>query len=296
MDCRTVAERQRLTAARIALFRQQKVNEADMMVNSAELEQIESSLTNGWMNGEEHREGLLKRKSSGGGDNSNVGSPESSDSDYSSGPSSASKKLHVESPLTLPTVTTSPTDILTRAFPGLSYTVLEHVLKGCNGNVIQAIEVILQCNATRPATNANGLLGQPNLMQAQPPAGMSAQAPPHPPVPTSGSLPPLFKFNYVNGQYRYLMPPSLMPLSSYMLPTPNGVGLPFSQFPVDMQNHHFKPVAESPPEAEGNSENRSAETKPIVNGYDTGVCKGCGQETNPDENLCSTCSASFNRK
>lgn len=57
MDCRTVAERQRLTAARIALFRQQKVNEADMMDNSAELEQIESSLTNGWMNGEEHREG-----------------------------------------------------------------------------------------------------------------------------------------------------------------------------------------------------------------------------------------------
>ena len=57
MDCRTVAERQRLTAARIALFRQQKGNEGDMIVNSAELDQIESSLANGWMNGEEHREG-----------------------------------------------------------------------------------------------------------------------------------------------------------------------------------------------------------------------------------------------
>lgn len=58
MDCRTVAERQRLTAARIALFRQQKGNEADMIVNSPELEQMEAGLLNGWMNGEhEHRDG-----------------------------------------------------------------------------------------------------------------------------------------------------------------------------------------------------------------------------------------------
>lgn len=57
MDCRTVAERQRLTAARIALFRQQKGNEADMIVNSTELDQMESGLTNGWLNGDEHKEG-----------------------------------------------------------------------------------------------------------------------------------------------------------------------------------------------------------------------------------------------
>lgn len=57
MDCRTVAERQRLTAARIALFRQQKGNEADMIVNTPELDQVESSLLNGWVEGEEHREG-----------------------------------------------------------------------------------------------------------------------------------------------------------------------------------------------------------------------------------------------
>lgn len=57
MDCRTVAERQRLTAARIALFRQQKGNEADMIVNTPELDQMESSLLNGWVEGEEHREG-----------------------------------------------------------------------------------------------------------------------------------------------------------------------------------------------------------------------------------------------
>lgn len=58
MDCRTVAERQRLTAARIALFRQQKGNEGDMIVNSPEFEQMEASLLNGWMNGEhEHRDG-----------------------------------------------------------------------------------------------------------------------------------------------------------------------------------------------------------------------------------------------
>ena len=57
VDCRTVAERQRLTAARIALFRQQKGNEADMIVNTSDLEQMEASLINGWMNGgEEHRE------------------------------------------------------------------------------------------------------------------------------------------------------------------------------------------------------------------------------------------------
>ena len=57
MDCRTVAERQRLTAARIALFRQQKGHEADMIVNTPELDQMESSLLNGWVDGEEHREG-----------------------------------------------------------------------------------------------------------------------------------------------------------------------------------------------------------------------------------------------
>lgn len=57
MDCRTVAERQRLTAARIALFRQQKGNEADMIVNTPELDQMESSLLNGWVEGEEHQEG-----------------------------------------------------------------------------------------------------------------------------------------------------------------------------------------------------------------------------------------------
>lgn len=57
MDCRTVAERQRLTAARIALFRQQKGNEADMIVNTPELDQMESSFLNGWVDGEEHREG-----------------------------------------------------------------------------------------------------------------------------------------------------------------------------------------------------------------------------------------------
>lgn len=56
VDCRTVAERQRLTAARIALFRQQKGNEADMIVNTSDLEQMEATLINGWMNGEDHRE------------------------------------------------------------------------------------------------------------------------------------------------------------------------------------------------------------------------------------------------
>lgn len=65
MDCRTVAERQRLTAARIALFRQQKGNEAGMIVNTQELDHMESSLLNGsWVDGEEHREGqYLNHKS-----------------------------------------------------------------------------------------------------------------------------------------------------------------------------------------------------------------------------------------
>ena len=87
--------------------------------------------------------GLLKRKNSNGQDNSCGASPESSDSDYSGNPSSASKRLHAESPLTVPTVTPPPSDILSRAFPGSSHAVLEHVLKGCNGNVLQAIEVIV---------------------------------------------------------------------------------------------------------------------------------------------------------
>lgn len=238
----------------------------------------------------------MKRKHSGGRDPSSSNSPESSDSDYGGGMASASKRPHAESPLTLPTVIPPPTDILTRAFPGLSSTVLEHVLKGCNGNVLQAIEVIVQYNASRSHTN--GLLGQSNILQAQPPNDANPPAPPpppqasHVPPPSSASLPPPFKFNYVNGQYRYLMPPSLMPLTSYMFPSANGVGLPFPQFPVDLQNHQFKPV-ESAPEAE---ESANGDTKPVVNAYTSGVCKGCGQETNQDENLCANCSASFNRK
>ncbi|PFX18204.1 doublesex- and mab-3-related transcription factor A2-like [Stylophora pistillata] len=297
MNCRTVAERQRLTAARIALFRQQKVNEADMIVNSPELEQMDAGLLNEWMNGErEHRDGLLKRKHSGGRDASSSNSPESSDSDYGSGMASASKRPHVESTLTLPTVIPSPTDILTKAFPGLSSTVLEHVLKGCNGNVLQAIEVIVQYNATKPQTK--GFLGQSNIPEPQPPNQVNPQAPPPlssqaPRVthPSSGSVPPLFKFNYVNGQYRYLMPPSLIPLTSYMFPSANGVRLPFPQFPVDVRNQQFNPV-EGALEAE---ESANSNTNPIST-YTSGVCKGCGQETSYDDNLCANCSVSFNRK
>lgn len=163
--------------------------------------------------------------------------------------------------------------------------------------MLQAIEVIVQYNASRPLTN--GMLGQSNIMPVQPPSDINAQAPPPPPphvqVPTTGSMPPLFKFNYVNGQYRYLMPPSLMPLTSYMLPPSNGLGLPFHQFPVELQNHQFKPV-ECAPETEVNGESVNGDAKPVINGYTTGVCKGCGQETNHDESLCANCSASFNRK
>ena len=241
--------------------------------------------------------GLLKRKSSSGRDLSNSNSPESSDSDYSNGTSSVSKRLHVDNPLTLPTATPSAMDILTRAFPSLSSAVLEHVLKGCSGNVLQAIEVIVQYNASRPLTN--GMLGQSNILPAQPPSDNNAQAPPPPPphaqVSTPGSMPPLFKFNYVNGQYRYLMPPSLMPLTSYMLPQTNGLGLPFHQFPVELQNHPFKP-ADCAPEPDVHGDNVNGDAKPVINGYTTGVCKACGQETNQDESLCPNCSASFNRK
>lgn len=155
----------------------------------------------------------------------------------------------------------------------------------------------MQYNASRPLTN--GILGQSNIMPVQPPSDINAQAPPPPPphvqAPTTGSMPPLFKFNYVNGQYRYLMPPSLMPLTSYMLPPSNGLGLPFHQFPVELQNHQFKPV-ECAPETEVNGESVNGDAKPVINGYTTGVCKGCGQETNHDESLCANCSASFNRK
>ena len=232
---------------------------------------------------------MLKRKNSIGRENEGA-SPESSDSDYSSAPSSASKRMHTESPLTLPTVTPPPTDILARAFPGLSHSVIEHVLKGCNGNVLQAIEVIVKYSANRPATN--GMFDNQNLPPSQPLTDMGPQAPSPVSGPTTGSLPPLFKFNYVNGQYRYLMQPSIMPLTSYMLPTPNGLGLPFPQYPVDMQNHQFRPV-ENAPEPEISSENGSCETpKPSQ----FGVCKSCGQESNPGENLCASCSATCNRK
>lgn len=232
---------------------------------------------------------MLKRKNSIGRENEGA-SPESSDSDYSSAPSSASKRMHTESPLTLPAVTPPPTDILARAFPGLSHSVIEHVLKGCNGNVLQAIEVIVKYSANRPATN--GMFGHQNLPPSQPLTDMGPQAPSPVSGPTTGSLPPLFKFNYVNGQYRYLMQPSIMPLPSYMLPTPNGLGLPFPQYPVDMQNHQFRPV-ENAPEPEMTSENGSCETpKPSQ----FGVCKSCGQESNPGENLCASCSATCNRK
>ena len=63
LDCRTVAERQRLTAARIALFRQQKGNESDMIINNADLEQMENGLANGWDNSEDSRGGKAKKTS-----------------------------------------------------------------------------------------------------------------------------------------------------------------------------------------------------------------------------------------
>ena len=231
-----------------------------------------------------------KRKNSSGRDSNHVNSPESSDSDYSSGASVPIKRAHMESPLNVPNGAPSAHEILVRAFPGHSPSVLELVLKGCNGNVLQAIEVIIQCNTNRPLVN--GILGQPHSVPTQTAMEANSQTPPH--IPMGNASTPIVKFNYVNGQYRYLVPPSLLPFNSYMLPTPSGMGLRFPQFPVEMQNHQFKPIDGAPePETGGNNGHGEINGS---NGFTSGLCKSCGQKTDYEHSLCENCSSALNRK
>lgn len=205
---------------------------------------------------------------------SGISSPESFDGDYGTGVPAA-KRVNLESPLAVnPTVQTpSHQEILTRAFPALSPIVLELVLKGCNGNIVQTIEVITQ----------SSMLTQPSIMPfaSQQPAN---EAGTHGPAP-SPLYPPLFKLNYMNSQYRFFMPPSMMP---YMFPGPSGLGFPAPPFP---------PSQPEASEAAGNSGNGVANfdgEKTRQNGAET-LCSNCGRATNYNER-CSECSSGNHRQ
>ena len=163
-----------------------------------------------------------------------------------------------------------PQEILTRAFPTVSPLVLELVLKGCNGNIVQAIEVVTQ----------SSMLSPPSLPFAPvPPANeASAQGPSPPPLyPAS-----LFKLNYLNGQYRYFVPPGMVPLNSYMFPGAPGLGFPAPSFPA-------------PPPEVGEPAVNSASTsgafdaeKARENGAET--CENCGGRGAKFNGRCSECS------
>ena len=106
------------------------------------------------------------------------------------------------------TKTPSDIEVLTRIFPNQPRYLLEMVLQGCSGKVLQAIDVI---RASSVANGTSGTTAQPqvNVTSCQQPPGV--EAPPH--------------LNYgglMNNGYRYVYP-RLMTLQPYIVPGSSGV-------------------------------------------------------------------------
>nr|AFV47369.1 DMRT E [Nematostella vectensis] len=246
-ECMIVAERQKLTAARIALYRQQRIDEPEMRINGEDAHSLVMH-PNGMWNGEADKSldsSFGKRKYPPSTD-SGSNSPGSDQSTSTNG----LKRRALDSPPLLTNGASNgsvplPQDVLCRAFPNYTQAALDIVLKGCNGNLMHAIEVITQCETTSSRQS-------PHL---QPPV-----------IPSSGEpgtmnplIPPLYKMNYMNGQYRFLMPPpGMMPLGFSMLP-PGGAP------------PYFPPQSMSTPAYEDGASNSHHTERPLDGERDTAV-------------------------
>lgn len=219
-------------------------------------------------------------------------------SDLSS--SQGAKRFALDSPPTIQDGASAPSlpmpqEILSRAFPHHSAMVLDLVLKGCNGNVLHAIEVISQYDKL-PKTTPMGPL--------MPPMPVSTE--PNVPMPNN-LLTPMYKMNCMTGNYRYLVPPGMLPLGSYMFPggpPPFGCVPPPNSFPVPIatEDAHATSNGHAERELDGNSNDNinpkierenedERERENGANAAETSVsrCRFCGHAVHIGDRFCTNC-------
>lgn len=214
-------------------------------------------------------------------------------------PAQGAKRFALDSPPTIQDGAQNlpmPQEILTRAFPHHSVMVLDLVLKGCNGNVLHAIEIISQYDKLPRTTSLAPFM--PPMPAGTEPSNIPPSLPP-----------PLYKLNGMNGNYRYFVPPGMLPLSSYMFPggaSPFGCVPPPGSFPTmpteDSQHamHNGQTEREqetttnnglSPKTEKEDDEVADRERATASNRVENGVtqCQFCGQLVKFGDRFCTNC-------
>ena len=190
----------------------------------------------------------------------------------------ATKKIRVSIDVPLSCInsqTEIPSDIevLTRIFPNQPRYLLELVLKGCSGNVLQAIDVIIR--ASSMANGSSGTTAQPqvNTTSCQQPPGV--EAPSH--------------LNYgglMNSGYHYVYPRSMPP---YIVPGSSG---------FDYRRHYYPTytVSQAPSQRNSTTQNDQgpeenlpprAHYKQVSNGL--GMASSSSPKREETVTLCSKC-------
>lgn len=177
----------------------------------------------------------------------------------SESPSAGGRKLHPD-----------PLGLLIRAFPSQCRSVLELVLQGCGGNVVQAIECLLQNQEKK----------QLPLPMPVPVIGSIAGPPPtmHPALHFQG--PPLFRKPEPFSHGFHRPPPSpncpYPPPPPLLKPKPQVSGYPFSMEAVLASPPNNVNVGSSSPKDEGKS---------VVIHF----CTKCGRKASYEDNFCAFC-------
>lgn len=191
-----------------------------------------------------------------------------------------------------------PQEVLTRAFPHYSAMVLDLVLKGCNGNVLHAVEIISQYDKLPRTTSMSPFI--PPMPVGTDPSNLP---------PSNNMLPPLYKLNGMNGNYRYFVPPGMLPLSSYMFPggpSPFGCVPPPGSFPgmPTEDSQHVMHNGATEREQDGRTNNglspktekedddvKERERTKASNGVENGItqCQFCGQAIDFGDRFCTNC-------
>ncbi|XP_028403826.1 doublesex- and mab-3-related transcription factor A2-like [Dendronephthya gigantea] len=204
--CELVSERQRITAARIALYRQLKIEEP-VMTSSSQRASGEST-----HNSNEAREYEQWNSYT---DRSEQEKRKAEVQDDAAEPSETKRvRVPIDIPLsciTNPSPTPSDIELLTRLFPSQHRFLLEMVLQGCFGNILHAIQVITRTSSSTPSgTN-------PPVIPAQPPTTSLPS--------TSSTDSPLLNLgaSFINSTYRYLYP-GYVPPPSYVYSGSPGMG------------------------------------------------------------------------
>ena len=182
----------------------------------------------------------------------------------SESPGQQQKKIHPD-----------PMGLLVRAFPNHCRSVLELVLQGCGGNVVQAIECLLENREVKK---------QP--IQVPTPVSIIASMPMHmPPIPRDihpamHSAPPFFRKPEPFPPFLHKPPSGTRYPPPLLKPKAQLSGYPFSMDAV---------LATTPP-AHSTPGSPKDEPHPLIN-----FCTNCGRRASTSDNFCATCGHKFQK-